>query len=96
MSKTRPDAVIIPRGFMAGTNDDQRKESIVEVAERLLECESLELAWCHDQVSYFFCTRRAEDTEMFPVTHRQAGQPRYRWIKRDDGLKVGYLVSEEA
>jgi hypothetical protein len=95
MSKTRPDAVRVPRNFATGRTADERKESVVEVAEVLLECGPIELAWCHDQIKYFFCTRDPEDTEQFPDRHRRARQPRYHWIAGPDGTELGYLVSDE-
>lgn len=94
MSKTRPDAVVVPRSQVTGSDDNARKESVVEVAELLLECGPQELAWCHDQMSYFFCTRKPEDTELYPSSHPHIGKPRYRWEVRDEGVKLGYLLSE--
>jgi hypothetical protein len=36
------------------------------------------------------------DTVLFPKEHELAGQPRYEWQDRPDGLKYGYLVPEAA
>ena len=73
---------------------DSAKEDAVEIAEMLLEIatDSPELAWVRDQVTYFFATRDPNDTEFHPVGHPREGQPRYGWVDRPDGAKVGWLI----
>lgn len=91
----RPDAVNIPRDLIARGTANQRKEFVVEIAEKLLECGPFELAWCRDQIWYFFCTRDPNDTEKYANWHPRAGQPRYRWTEGPNGTKLGYLMSED-
>jgi hypothetical protein len=96
MSQTRPDAVIIPSDIIPADTDNRRKESVVEIAENLLECGPLELAWCHPDTRYYFCTRDPHDTEKYATWHPKIGKPRYRWTDGLNGIKLGYLLSEDA
>lgn len=92
---SRPDAVIVPRRYAKGNTDDERKDSIVEIAETLLECGPIELAWCHDQITYYFCTRDPIDTEYYHDIHpTKARKPRYEWTVQPDGTRVGYLLDD--
>lgn len=90
---SRPDAVKVPTHEAISLHDYKRIESVVEIAETLLECGPRELAWCHPQTGYCFCARRAEDTENHPLWHPQYGEPRYHWTDGPNGTKLGYLMS---
>lgn len=89
----RPDAVRVPNDGTISFHDHEGIANVVGIAEQLLECGPLELAWCHPQTGYCFCTRDPHDLEQFPDTHRQARQPRYHWVTRPDGTELGYLMS---
>jgi hypothetical protein len=95
---TPPDAVRFPKPCAQGTGDalsDGHKETAVEAAERLLGIDptSTDLAWVRDQGGEFFATRSPEDSLCFPDNHPLSRQPRYRWLDRPGGVKLGYLIA---
>lgn len=89
---SRPDAILVPKSREHGSDASARMESILDVAEPLLECGPHELAWCRDQTTYFFCTRSPEDSELYPTWHPESGKPRYDWVPAPHGgIKLGHL-----
>jgi hypothetical protein len=90
-----PDALMLPATLKKGGRLADRVKSITDVAEPLLGLDrpAGQRAWIRQQPhGRLFITASTEDTIYFARDHAKAGQPRYRWERRDDGVELGYLV----
>lgn len=92
----RADAVRIPLNWKPSTGDYLAIGLwLARKMSELLQCDKSngETAHVRQQVDHWFATRHIHDTIFFPNTHHRARQPRYRWVKQDDGVELGYLVA---
>ncbi len=92
---SRPDALLFPAGRKRGDRLVDRVASIAEAAEPILGVDRAagERAWIRQQPhGRLFISREPADTILFPIDHRLAGQPRYRWVRQPDGSEWGYLI----
>jgi hypothetical protein len=96
----RPDALFLPENMKAGKTALARAHSVLQIAEPLLEINRAVGEKAHvrptiGQVRKMFITRDPYDTIYYPTGHSRAGQPRYRWEKRPDGVELGYLLDQQ-
>lgn len=91
-----PDALIIPNRYKKGSTLADRAISICAIAEPLLGVnrDRGENALSRQQDGFVFVTRDIADSLEFPSTTPLRGRPRYHWIERPDGIKLGYLTAE--
>ncbi len=92
-----PDALCIPERFKRGRTLWERMNSILDLAEPLLEVDRVrgDRAYIRRQGDgWLFVTRDPEDTLYFPLNTPLRGRPRYRWLDSADGIRRGYLVPE--
>lgn len=96
----RPDAIIMPTHFGGGgANNFEMLLGVREAARKLLGVDlgAGELAYCGPLPAGqgWLCARDPKLVILlFPTGHPMAGQPRYKWTTRPDGLKVGTLVPD--
>ncbi len=89
------DALILPNSFKVGANITERTFNVSVFAERLLETDYAggQRAWIrklpHERM---LITNSMQDTLLFPTGHPRSGQPRYRWVRNEDGSEHGFLV----
>lgn len=92
-----PDALCIPEGLKRGRTLWERMNSILDLAEPLLDVDRAkgDRAFIRRQGDgWLFVTRDPKDTLYFPLNTPLRGRPRYRWLDAQDGIRRGYLVPE--
>lgn len=92
-----PDALLLPEAWKTGQSQLDRIDSILAIAEPLLNLDRAagQKAYIRRQPGgRLFVTADPTDTLRFPLGHPREGNPRYRWVARDDGSEHGFLVEE--
>jgi hypothetical protein len=92
-----PDALILPEAWKTGGTQLERIDSILEIAEPLLQVDRSkgEKAYIRRQPGgRLFVTSNPYDTLQFPLGHSREGKPRYRWVLHPDGSEYGFLVED--
>jgi hypothetical protein len=84
------DAVLIPRHYPRGAGD--RHEALRAEFGPVLGVERVHTRHCGTSES--LVTAAAEDHRYFGITHPLAGQDRYTWQDRGDGVRYGTLRPE--
>ena len=96
-----PDALFVPPTFKVGPKSADRMQSILNIAEPLLGVDRSkgERGWMRKQHGdRTFIVRGGKtgpapkDTIYFASNHERAGDERYNWVTREDGLELGYKV----
>jgi hypothetical protein len=95
-----PDALLVPESFKGPRgkgNVTDRVARVCALAEPLLGVDRTkgERAYIRPPLlpgQKMFITKGLEDTILFPHGQRLGGKSRYVWVKRDDGIELGYLV----
>ena len=83
------DAIKVPLGFARGSTARERLQHLKVIFAPLLGCDTITV---FNQGEYYFITRDASQTMLFPLDHPRQGQPRYTWQARPDGVTLGTLV----
>jgi hypothetical protein len=92
-----PDALSIPGRYKRGRTQGERINSIAQIAEPMLGVDRAngERAYIRQQgfggAVWLFVTRSPDDTLCGPRNSPFRGRPRYDWIDRPDGIRLGYL-----
>jgi hypothetical protein len=92
-----PDALSIPGRYKRGRTLGERVDSILAIAEPLLGVDRAagQRAYIRQQgcgpAIWMFVTRSPDDTLYGPTHSPFRGRPRYDWIDRPDGIRIGYL-----
>lgn len=95
------DALMIPQGLRAGRTFKERLFNILDVAEPLLGVDRAAggRAYLRPPVpgsaELMFCSPSPDDTINFPIRHPRSGQPRYRWEPGPEGIRLGYLKTDQ-
>lgn len=91
-----PDALQIPDRYKRGGSLAERINSIADIADPLLGVDESrgERSQIKKQRGFSFVTKDPADTLYFPTNTPLRGSPRYHWIDRPDGIRLGYLTPE--
>jgi hypothetical protein len=92
-----PDALILPEAWKTGQTQLDRIDSILAVAEPLLNLDRArgQKAYIRRQPGgRLFVTADPHDSLRFPVGHAREGMPRYQWVGQADGSEHGFLIKE--
>lgn len=91
MTDPKPDAVRVPLSFAGAGDSFARLSRLQGEFAGLLQVERV---YVRHQGSEHFLTGDPADTLNFPGDSPRAGEPRYRWEERGDGVSLGYLRTE--
>lgn len=91
MTQRSPDAVRVPRSF-AGSGDSAARLSRLQA--ELAPILDAPRVFVRHQGTEHFVTGSPSDTLMFPSTSPRAGEARYEWEDRGDGIVRGYLKDD--
>lgn len=88
----KPDAIMVPRAYK---NKGGPRESIPGLIEEFKPILG-DHPWftTHGEYRIVHATRNIHVN--FPIGHERAGETRFRWEDRGDGVLFGYFVDEEA
>ena len=94
------DAIKLPDSVRTGETMKDRLDSVLDIAEPLLGVDRSKgdrayMRWLKTERT-LFVTRSPDDTLLWPISHRLAQQPRYKWTDYPaiEGAKVGMLRTE--
>lgn len=97
----RPDAVFVHTSFKQGDELADRINSVLVVAEPILEIDKSKGESAHVRLSpygeFLFVTRSPECTILYPINHKKKGTDRYKWIDQDGStgkIRLGYLLDQ--
>lgn len=97
-TSTIADALQIPVRFRRGATQIERVASIDRIADPLLgvDRDAGEVGWIRTEpiAGHLFVTKSNDDTLYFPLNSPRRGQPRYNWVTRGDGIRLGYLTPD--
>jgi hypothetical protein len=88
MIDRRPDAVRVPRGFAGPGDSLARLSRLQDALAPILE---IPRVFVRHQGTEHFVTGDPSDTLLFSSTSPRAGEERYVWEDRGDGILRGYL-----
>lgn len=88
MIDRKPDAVRVPRNF-AGTGDSLTR--LLRLQDALAPILDVPRVFVRHQGTEHFVTGSPSDTLMFSSASPRAGEDRYVWEDRGDGIRRGYL-----
>jgi hypothetical protein len=92
-----PDALFVPERMKHGDSVIERVNSILRFAEPMLGIDRNAggRAYIRRQGhGVLFISPDLSDSINFPLNTPFRCRPRYRWIDRPDGIRLGYLVPE--
>jgi hypothetical protein len=93
MSDRPPDALLLPGEVRQGKRMVDRVRSVCDLAEEIMGLDRSvgQRAWIRIQPhGKMFITADPADTLLYTTGHQLAGQSRYRWERRGDGIEWGY------
>lgn len=89
------DAACVPVGYAKGKGPHDRYRAIDAEFRPLLGIPAGKRIWMRNQGDFLFVAPEEGDTLEFPKSGERAGQPRYTWDDRGDGVRLGTLVPDE-
>jgi hypothetical protein len=90
-----PDAVMIPETFKGKGRLWNKIDAVSTITDEILKVDKSKGEMSHVRKQAYglcFVTKDPYDTINHPHDSDLRGQPRYHWVEREDGIKLGYLV----
>jgi hypothetical protein len=91
MPGCRPDAILSPLNVAGSGGSHARLAKLQDTFAPVLETDRIAVRL---QGMEHFITRSPSDTLYFPSQSSRAGEPRYDWKDRGDGVHYGYLRTD--
>ena len=87
----RVDAIMVPVGYPGQGSSRERLARLAREFAPLFDGRPL---MCRQQGTSHFLSPDSNDTLLYPTHTHSAGQPRYEWRDRGDGVRYGVLKSD--